>query len=192
MQCWYEAMSAVWGRSVLHRHSLYTTKESFDRFLSRWRSINRSLPTAGLRIAHLIHRRARTCSDAHIQVISSDVSIVLAYKCLGRLLCQPLLLIHIFCITKECPRFRIMLKKSGSRVPRIQLQEMGPSMQLAMRRFRLASESLFKTALRQPAAARVCCFFVSICIAPDIIYSGHRLCRTIKGWKIELIIFALH
>ena len=45
--------------------------------------------------------------------------------------------------------FRIILKKSGSRIPRVELEEMGPSMDLSLRRTHLASEDLFKSACKQ-------------------------------------------
>jgi ribosome production factor 2 len=48
-----------------------------------------------------------------------------------------------------------MLKKSGSRVPRVELEEIGPSLNLVMRRTKLASDDLYRTARRQPEAAKV-------------------------------------
>ncbi|XP_062562669.1 ribosome production factor 2 homolog [Armigeres subalbatus] len=51
--------------------------------------------------------------------------------------------------------YRIQLKKSGQRTPRIELQEMGPSMDLSIRRTKIASEDLFKTAMKQPAILKV-------------------------------------
>jgi len=38
--------------------------------------------------------------------------------------------------------YTVILKKSGSRIPRIELTEIGPSMDLAVRRTRFASEDL--------------------------------------------------
>lgn len=46
--------------------------------------------------------------------------------------------------------YRILLKKSGTRVPRIEIEEMGPSMDLKLRKSRLASENLFATATKKP------------------------------------------
>lgn len=51
--------------------------------------------------------------------------------------------------------YRIMLKKSGQRTPRIELSEMGPSMDLTIRRTKLASDDLYKTAMKQPAILKV-------------------------------------
>ena len=51
--------------------------------------------------------------------------------------------------------FRIMLKKSGSRNPRIELSEMGPSLDLVVRRSKLASDDLYKKALKVPKEAKV-------------------------------------
>lgn len=52
--------------------------------------------------------------------------------------------------------FRIMLKKSGSRNPRIELSEMGPSLDLVVRRSKLASDDLYKKALKVSKEAKVC------------------------------------
>lgn len=46
--------------------------------------------------------------------------------------------------------FRIVMKKSGTRVPRIELDEMGPRVDLVVRRTKLASEDLFKRSKKQP------------------------------------------
>lgn len=48
-----------------------------------------------------------------------------------------------------------MLKKSGSRNPRIELSEMGPSLDLVVRRSKLASDDLYKKALKVPKEAKV-------------------------------------
>lgn len=50
--------------------------------------------------------------------------------------------------------YRIMLKKSGSRTPRVELGEMGPSLDLVMRRTKLASDDLYKKALKVPKEAK--------------------------------------
>ncbi|XP_041354756.1 ribosome production factor 2 homolog [Gigantopelta aegis] len=50
--------------------------------------------------------------------------------------------------------YRILLKKSGSRTPRVELEEMGPSLNLAVRRVHLASDDLYKKALRVPITAK--------------------------------------
>uniref|UniRef100_A0A182QSC7 Ribosome production factor 2 homolog n=1 Tax=Anopheles farauti TaxID=69004 RepID=A0A182QSC7_9DIPT len=47
--------------------------------------------------------------------------------------------------------YRIQLKKSGQRTPRIELVEMGPSLDLSIRRTKIASDNLFKVAMKQPA-----------------------------------------
>lgn len=51
--------------------------------------------------------------------------------------------------------FRTMLKKSGTKTPRVELEEMGPSMDLVMRRTQLASTDLYKRSLRVPKTAKV-------------------------------------
>lgn len=45
--------------------------------------------------------------------------------------------------------YKIILKKSGTRIPRIELEEMGPRMDLVLRRTHLASDDLFSTACKQ-------------------------------------------
>lgn len=51
--------------------------------------------------------------------------------------------------------FKIMLKKSGSRNPRIELSEMGPSLDLVVRRSKLASDDLYKKALKVSKEAKL-------------------------------------
>ncbi|CAL1585258.1 unnamed protein product [Knipowitschia caucasica] len=50
--------------------------------------------------------------------------------------------------------YRCVLKKSGCRTPRIELEEMGPSFDFVVRRTHLASEQLYKLAHRQPKALK--------------------------------------
>ena len=45
--------------------------------------------------------------------------------------------------------YKILMKKSGTKLPRIELEEMGPRADLAIRRTHLASEDLFKSACKQ-------------------------------------------
>jgi len=45
--------------------------------------------------------------------------------------------------------YKMILKKSGSRLPRVELEEMGPRMDLTLRRSHLASDDLFNTACKQ-------------------------------------------
>lgn len=47
------------------------------------------------------------------------------------------------------------MKKSGTKTPHIELEEIGPAADLVIRRSKLASSDLFKTACRTPAAAKV-------------------------------------
>uniref|UniRef100_A0AAQ4QZH2 Ribosome production factor 2 homolog n=1 Tax=Gasterosteus aculeatus aculeatus TaxID=481459 RepID=A0AAQ4QZH2_GASAC len=51
--------------------------------------------------------------------------------------------------------YRSLLKKSGCRTPRIELEEIGPSFDLVLRRTHLASDDLFKFSHRRPKALKV-------------------------------------
>jgi len=48
--------------------------------------------------------------------------------------------------------YAILLKKSGTKIPRVELEEVGPTMDLTFRRRRSAAEEVQKDALRQPKA----------------------------------------
>ncbi|XP_043918667.1 ribosome production factor 2 homolog [Protopterus annectens] len=50
--------------------------------------------------------------------------------------------------------YKVLLKKSGCRTPRIELEEMGPSLDFVLRRTHLASDDLYKRALKQPKALK--------------------------------------
>lgn len=51
--------------------------------------------------------------------------------------------------------YSIILKKSGSRVPKVELEEVGPSIDLVLRRQRIGAEILRKTALMVPKGLTV-------------------------------------
>lgn len=46
--------------------------------------------------------------------------------------------------------YKAILKKSGLKTPRVELEEIGPSLDLVIRRTRLATDDLYKQALKQP------------------------------------------
>jgi len=50
---------------------------------------------------------------------------------------------------------RIILKKSGSRTPRVELEDMGPSIDLSVRRKKLSSDDLYKRSLKKPKTSTV-------------------------------------
>lgn len=51
--------------------------------------------------------------------------------------------------------YRILLKKSNTKTPRIELEEIGPRADLVCRRNKFASEDLFKRACKKPKALKV-------------------------------------
>lgn len=51
--------------------------------------------------------------------------------------------------------YKVLLKKSGARVPRIEVEEMGPRVDFTLRRAKLAAEDLMRQALRTPREAKV-------------------------------------
>jgi len=51
--------------------------------------------------------------------------------------------------------YRLILKKSGTRTPRVEITEIGPSIDLLVRRVSLASDNLYKEACRQPKASKI-------------------------------------
>lgn len=51
--------------------------------------------------------------------------------------------------------YRILLKKSGQKTPRIELSEIGPAINFGIRRTKIATKELYKAALRTPAPLRV-------------------------------------
>ncbi|KAJ7363663.1 rRNA-binding ribosome biosynthesis protein rpf2 [Desmophyllum pertusum] len=50
--------------------------------------------------------------------------------------------------------YRVLLKKSGSRTPRVEVEEMGPSLDLVLRRTHLASDDLMRTATKVPRVVK--------------------------------------
>ncbi|XP_060711848.1 ribosome production factor 2 homolog isoform X2 [Hemiscyllium ocellatum] len=50
--------------------------------------------------------------------------------------------------------YKVLLKKSGCRIPRIELEEMGPSFNFILRRTHFASDDLYKKSLKQPKALK--------------------------------------
>ncbi|EHB00381.1 Brix domain-containing protein 1 [Heterocephalus glaber] len=50
--------------------------------------------------------------------------------------------------------YKLLLKKSGCRTPWIELEEMGPSVDLVLRRTQLASDDLYKLSMKMPKALK--------------------------------------
>jgi len=61
-----------------------------------------------------------------------------------------------------CVPYRVLLKKSGHPIPRVELDEIGPSLDLVMRRTHLASTDLYKEACKVPKATKV--ISMDICV----------------------------
>jgi ribosome production factor 2 len=51
--------------------------------------------------------------------------------------------------------YKILLKKSGIRTPRIELEEIGPAIDFSIRRTKIASKDLYKMSHRKPAELKV-------------------------------------
>jgi ribosome production factor 2 len=51
--------------------------------------------------------------------------------------------------------YKILLKKSGLKTPRIELDEIGPSIDFSIRRTKIASKDLYKLATKKPAELKV-------------------------------------
>ena len=54
------------------------------------------------------------------------------------------------------------LKKSGTKIPRIELEEIGPRVDLSVRRSRLATDDLFKQSCKRPKELKVLLIFLNI------------------------------
>ncbi|XP_064473055.1 ribosome production factor 2 homolog [Ornithodoros turicata] len=50
--------------------------------------------------------------------------------------------------------YKVLMKNSGTKTPRIELEEIGPSFDLCLRRMKIASDDLFKRARRLPKQAK--------------------------------------
>ncbi|KAK9956044.1 hypothetical protein ABG768_013801 [Culter alburnus] len=50
--------------------------------------------------------------------------------------------------------YRVLLKKSSCRMPRIELEEMGPSFDFVMKRSHMASDDLYRSAHKKPKGVK--------------------------------------
>lgn len=64
------------------------------------------------------------------------------------------------------------LKKSGSRLPRVELEEMGPSIDFEIRRSKEAARDVMREAMKVPRALRVIFFFFLFLIL-EFFFSFH-------------------
>ncbi|KAI9595463.1 Brix domain-containing protein [Syncephalis fuscata] len=60
--------------------------------------------------------------------------------------------------------YTVQLRKSGTKLPRVELEEMGPSMDFTIRRTQFAPDELMKQALRVPAEIKVISSLIKIAI----------------------------
>jgi ribosome production factor 2 len=58
-------------------------------------------------------------------------------------------------LTIKMRSYKILLKKSGLRTPRIELDEIGPLIDFSIRRTKIASKDLYKLSHRKPAELKV-------------------------------------
>lgn len=98
---------------------------------------------SGVRLAGLEHVLQFTSLDGKVYMRS--------YRWVGK--CSPRARVAAAGVTCRCRRS--LLKKSGCRTPRIELEEIGPSLDLVLRRTHLASDDLYKLAHRKPKALKV-------------------------------------
>jgi ribosome production factor 2 len=67
---------------------------------------------------------------------------------------------HVIFVTPQSPKllllrqYSIVFKKSGTRIPRVELAEMGPSLNLSIRRTREAPTELANESMKQPKVAK--------------------------------------
>ena len=52
--------------------------------------------------------------------------------------------------------YRVSLVKTEEKVPRVELEEMGPAMDLIMNRNKISSDDLYKKSKKQPKEITVC------------------------------------
>lgn len=90
--------------------------------------------------------------------MKANTAVILSYCCL-------LYWAHASLKFKDIFSFkfhRACLKKSGTKTPRVELEEIGPSIDFVLRRTHLAADSLYKEALRQPKAQKVRIYAIMI------------------------------
>jgi hypothetical protein len=86
--------------------------------------------------------------------------------------------------------YGIQLKKSGTRLPRAELEEMGPSFDFVIRRTRFATPDVWKTATRVPRELQVIIYLVIYLIFINSIFSPRR--RRISHmmtWAITMVVY---
>lgn len=84
--------------------------------------------------------------------------------------------------------------KSGSSLPRVELEEMGPSLDFIMRRTHLASAEFYKKACRKPKAVKVSVWecseqwtklWLPLCCTPSLLHSSSFQVKKVKNVSFD-------
>lgn len=80
--------------------------------------------------------------------------------------------------------WRLVTKRSGQKVPRVEVEEIGPRIDFRLRRVREADPALWKEAMKQPRGSEVCDHQQKQTVATDQFYSLER--RKTSIWMLSV------